>query len=426
MLVVIFVSIGQCIFPWNFISEVTDTSCSCLKYQLQQGYPLACSFLRDVPKRITEFYCFLHILRLLTLHIHPFILWDARCLRLWWWCRLWRRVEWYVSNKHTVYIFRVENGDCMFVGNIGICLRVFIASQPKISSPYIKSYYHYYSYRHHHYHYYHCYLAHTYVVVRPRVRAYIRDTHSYVQPCRLLPYIHVQKYMHVLRIVFFTKCGPFGRPRRRWEDGNKMDLREIGWGGGGVEWIHLAQDRDRWRAVVSAVMNLRVLAPRSQLVRLFGGTHATFGNRYLCLKCISRFRLLKISDNKIVDLKLFRKGPFRSFCVPCSLALPARLALQVLKNKCSDLSLWDCSFTFPSDLKWCRITNGVTLFYYRRPHVLGCLPPDGGYIACCGAFVNPALFPHSRFSIKFQRFVEEFTIFQNNSRNRKLLIFLFF
>jgi hypothetical protein len=52
-----------------------------------------------------------------------------------------------------------------------------------------------------------------------------------------------------------------GRPRRRWEDGIKMDLREIGWGG--VEWIHLAQDRDRWRAVVNAVMNLRVLAPQS-------------------------------------------------------------------------------------------------------------------------------------------------------------------
>jgi hypothetical protein len=43
-------------------------------------------------------------------------------------------------------------------------------------------------------------------------------------------------------------------------DGIEMDLREIGWGG--VEWIHLAQDRDRWRAVVNAVMNLRVLAPR--------------------------------------------------------------------------------------------------------------------------------------------------------------------
>jgi hypothetical protein len=54
---------------------------------------------------------------------------------------------------------------------------------------------------------------------------------------------------------------PLERPRRRWVDWIKMDLREIGWGG--VEWIHLAQDRDCWRAVVSAVMNLRVLAPRS-------------------------------------------------------------------------------------------------------------------------------------------------------------------
>jgi hypothetical protein len=55
---------------------------------------------------------------------------------------------------------------------------------------------------------------------------------------------------------------PLERPRRRWEDGIKMDLREIGWGGG-VEWINLAQYRDRWRAAVNAVMNLRVLAPRS-------------------------------------------------------------------------------------------------------------------------------------------------------------------
>jgi hypothetical protein len=54
---------------------------------------------------------------------------------------------------------------------------------------------------------------------------------------------------------------PLGRPRRMWEDGIRMDLREIGLGG--VEWNRLAQDRDRWWAVVSAVMNLRVLAPRS-------------------------------------------------------------------------------------------------------------------------------------------------------------------
>jgi hypothetical protein len=50
---------------------------------------------------------------------------------------------------------------------------------------------------------------------------------------------------------------PLGRPRRRWVDNIKMDLLEIGWGG--VDWIGLAQDRDKWRALVNAVMNLRVL-----------------------------------------------------------------------------------------------------------------------------------------------------------------------
>jgi hypothetical protein len=54
---------------------------------------------------------------------------------------------------------------------------------------------------------------------------------------------------------------PLGRPRCRWEDGLRMDLREIDLGS--VDWIRLAQDRDRWRVVVSAVMNLRVLAPWS-------------------------------------------------------------------------------------------------------------------------------------------------------------------
>jgi hypothetical protein len=54
---------------------------------------------------------------------------------------------------------------------------------------------------------------------------------------------------------------PLGRPRHRWEDGVRMELREISLGG--VDWIRLAQDRDRWQAVVSVVMNLRVLAPQS-------------------------------------------------------------------------------------------------------------------------------------------------------------------
>jgi hypothetical protein len=49
---------------------------------------------------------------------------------------------------------------------------------------------------------------------------------------------------------------PPRRPRCRWEDNIKMDLRKIGWGG--MDWIDLAQDRAQWRALVSTVMNLRV------------------------------------------------------------------------------------------------------------------------------------------------------------------------
>jgi hypothetical protein len=49
---------------------------------------------------------------------------------------------------------------------------------------------------------------------------------------------------------------PLGRPRRRWVDNIKMDLREIGWDV--VDWIDMAQDRDQWRAVVNTVLNLRV------------------------------------------------------------------------------------------------------------------------------------------------------------------------
>jgi len=47
--------------------------------------------------------------------------------------------------------------------------------------------------------------------------------------------------------------GPLGRPRHRWEDNIKMDFQEVGFGC--MDWIELAQDRDRWRALVTAVMN---------------------------------------------------------------------------------------------------------------------------------------------------------------------------
>jgi hypothetical protein len=48
---------------------------------------------------------------------------------------------------------------------------------------------------------------------------------------------------------------PLGRPRRRWEGNIKMDVQEVGWG---MDWIELVQDRDKWRALVNAVMNLGI------------------------------------------------------------------------------------------------------------------------------------------------------------------------
>jgi hypothetical protein len=60
----------------------------------------------------------------------------------------------------------------------------------------------------------------------------------------------------LLKFSHYLPLRPLGRPRRRWEDNIKMDLREIGFGD--VDWTHLAQDRDRWRALVNTVMNLRV------------------------------------------------------------------------------------------------------------------------------------------------------------------------
>jgi hypothetical protein len=49
---------------------------------------------------------------------------------------------------------------------------------------------------------------------------------------------------------------PLGRPRRRWEDNIKMDLREVGWGG--MDWINLTQDREKWQVLVNAAMIFQV------------------------------------------------------------------------------------------------------------------------------------------------------------------------
>ena len=62
----------------------------------------------------------------------------------------------------------------------------------------------------------------------------------------------------IYRVLVGKAAGkrPLGRLSRRWEDNNKMDLQEIGCEG--MDWIDVAQYRDRWRAVMTAVMNLRV------------------------------------------------------------------------------------------------------------------------------------------------------------------------
>jgi hypothetical protein len=66
------------------------------------------------------------------------------------------------------------------------------------------------------------------------------------------------KKRNVYRILVGKQEGkrPLGKPTHRWQDNIKVDLRDKGWGS--MDWINLAQDRDRWRALVNTVMNLRV------------------------------------------------------------------------------------------------------------------------------------------------------------------------
>ena len=69
---------------------------------------------------------------------------------------------------------------------------------------------------------------------------------------------HVGQGRGVYRVLVGKPVGkrPMGRPRRRWKDNIKMDLKEVG--GGCGDWMELAQDRDSWRALVSTVINLRI------------------------------------------------------------------------------------------------------------------------------------------------------------------------
>jgi hypothetical protein len=76
----------------------------------------------------------------------------------------------------------------------------------------------------------------------------------------LLAHLSKNKMCIYLNVEKPERKRSLGRPRRRWEDGIRMDLREIDWG---VEWIPLAQYRGRWCALVNVVMNLRFLVPQS-------------------------------------------------------------------------------------------------------------------------------------------------------------------
>ena len=95
----------------------------------------------------------------------------------------------------------------------------------------------------------------------------LNDFYSSPNIARVIKWRRMRWVRHVVRMgeergVYRVLVGkaeekiPMGRPRRRWVDNNRMHLQEVGCGH--VDWIGLAQDRDRWRTLVSAVMNLRV------------------------------------------------------------------------------------------------------------------------------------------------------------------------
>ncbi|KAJ4448380.1 hypothetical protein ANN_10396 [Periplaneta americana] len=95
---------------------------------------------------------------------------------------------------------------------------------------------------------------------------------------------------------------PLGRPRRRWEDNIKMDLREVGYDD--REWINLAQDRDQWRAYVRAAMNLRVPVSKSQLLKMFAIEWNAFLTQFVAEERIERkvmFYLTTLATAEVIS-----------------------------------------------------------------------------------------------------------------------------
>jgi hypothetical protein len=95
----------------------------------------------------------------------------------------------------------------------------------------------------------------------------LHDLYSSPSIIRIIKSRRMRRVGHVARIWEKRKAyrllvgkpdgkRPLGRPRRRWVDNIRMDLGEVGWGD--VDWIDLAKDRNKWRALVNSVLNLRV------------------------------------------------------------------------------------------------------------------------------------------------------------------------
>jgi len=149
------------------------------------------------------------------------------------------------------------------------------------------------------------------VVVRQLIMFLDVLTASNVQPVtvKLFCIVRTGKMRGVYRVLMEKPewKGPLGRPRSKWEDNIKMDLQEVGCGG--VDWIELAQDRDRWRALVNPVMSLRV--PWNAKTFLTSWKPVTFSRRTqlhgvsialehlavsLLSSCFRRFRKIAKSD----------------------------------------------------------------------------------------------------------------------------------